>query len=268
MAERVTDLRDIERRVVAHLVGEPEPGVPLPDEPSVLVAEDLAPADTAGLDPRSCSPWSPSAAARPATPRSSPASSASPAWSAPPAPSRSPPAPACWSTAPPGRSRSTPTPTRPTRGSPPTSEERAALADLGRPGRAPPTARRSSCSPTSPTASRRARRSAAAGRGGRACSAPSCASSTARTSRPSRSRPTSTREVLERLRPATGAVRRGPHPRRRLRQADRLRDPRGRGEPRPRRPRPAALLRQPRPARPPARRDRARPPSAPAPRPG
>jgi len=52
MAERVTDLRDIERRVVARLVGEPEPGVPTPEEPSVLVAEDLAPADTAGLDPR------------------------------------------------------------------------------------------------------------------------------------------------------------------------------------------------------------------------
>ncbi|GAB3767805.1 phosphoenolpyruvate-utilizing N-terminal domain-containing protein [Nocardioides ginsengisegetis] len=51
MAERVTDLRDIERRVVAHVVGEPEPGVPVPDVPSVLVAEDLAPADTAGLDP-------------------------------------------------------------------------------------------------------------------------------------------------------------------------------------------------------------------------
>ncbi|MFN8194880.1 MAG: phosphoenolpyruvate--protein phosphotransferase [Nocardioidaceae bacterium] len=51
MAERATDLRDIERRVVAHLVGEPEPGVPEPDVPSVLVAEDLAPSDTAGLDP-------------------------------------------------------------------------------------------------------------------------------------------------------------------------------------------------------------------------
>ena len=51
MAERATDLRDIERRLVAHLVGEPEPGVPTPTEPCVLVAEDLAPADTAGLDP-------------------------------------------------------------------------------------------------------------------------------------------------------------------------------------------------------------------------
>lgn len=51
MAERVTDLEDIERRVVAHLVGEPEPGVPTPSEPSVLIAEDLAPSDTSGLDP-------------------------------------------------------------------------------------------------------------------------------------------------------------------------------------------------------------------------
>jgi phosphotransferase system enzyme I (PtsI) len=51
MAERVTDLHDIEKRLVAHVVGEPEPGVPTPSEPSILVAEDLAPADTAGLDP-------------------------------------------------------------------------------------------------------------------------------------------------------------------------------------------------------------------------
>ena len=51
MAERATDLRDIERRLVARIVGEPEPGVPTPSVPSVLVAEDLAPADTAGLDP-------------------------------------------------------------------------------------------------------------------------------------------------------------------------------------------------------------------------
>src|SRR4051794_9106904 len=52
MAERATDLRDIERRVVAHLVGEREPGVQMPDTPVVLVAEDLAPSDTATLDPR------------------------------------------------------------------------------------------------------------------------------------------------------------------------------------------------------------------------
>ncbi|GAA4695013.1 phosphoenolpyruvate--protein phosphotransferase [Nocardioides nanhaiensis] len=51
MAERVTDLRDIGRRVTAHVVGAPEPGVPVPTTPSVVVAEDLAPADSAGLDP-------------------------------------------------------------------------------------------------------------------------------------------------------------------------------------------------------------------------
>ncbi|WP_240341038.1 phosphoenolpyruvate--protein phosphotransferase [Nocardioides sp. SYSU D00038] len=51
MAERATDLRDIERRLVARIVGVPEPGAPAPVAPSVLVAEDLAPADTAGLDP-------------------------------------------------------------------------------------------------------------------------------------------------------------------------------------------------------------------------
>lgn len=51
MAERVTDLRDIRDRVIAELAGLPEPGVPIPVEPSILCAEDLAPADTAGLDP-------------------------------------------------------------------------------------------------------------------------------------------------------------------------------------------------------------------------
>jgi phosphotransferase system enzyme I (PtsI) len=51
MAERVTDLQDIRDRVLAELSGLPEPGVPLPELPSVLCAEDLAPADTAGLDP-------------------------------------------------------------------------------------------------------------------------------------------------------------------------------------------------------------------------
>lgn len=51
MAERTTDLRDVRDRMVAELTGQPEPGVPTPTAPSVLCAEDLAPADTAGLDP-------------------------------------------------------------------------------------------------------------------------------------------------------------------------------------------------------------------------
>ncbi len=51
MAERVTDLRDVRDRVIAELMGLPEPGVPTPDHPVILLADDLAPADTAGLDP-------------------------------------------------------------------------------------------------------------------------------------------------------------------------------------------------------------------------
>lgn len=51
LAERVTDLKDIRDRIVADLEGRPQPGVPQPDSPVILLAEDLAPADTAGLDP-------------------------------------------------------------------------------------------------------------------------------------------------------------------------------------------------------------------------
>jgi phosphotransferase system enzyme I (PtsI) len=53
MALRATDLADVGLRVRAHLAGLPEPGVPVCEEPYVLVAEDLAPADTVGLDPAS-----------------------------------------------------------------------------------------------------------------------------------------------------------------------------------------------------------------------
>ena len=51
MAERVTDLYDIRDRAIARLRGLPEPGVPHLDVPSILVAHDLAPAETATLDP-------------------------------------------------------------------------------------------------------------------------------------------------------------------------------------------------------------------------
>ncbi|WP_129669798.1 phosphoenolpyruvate--protein phosphotransferase [Phytoactinopolyspora endophytica] len=51
MAERATDLRDVRDRVVAHLLDAPQPGIPDLERPSVLVAHDLAPADTAGLSP-------------------------------------------------------------------------------------------------------------------------------------------------------------------------------------------------------------------------
>ncbi len=51
MAERARDVRDVRDRIVAILLGLPAPGVPDPGHPFVLVADDLAPADTAQLDP-------------------------------------------------------------------------------------------------------------------------------------------------------------------------------------------------------------------------
>ena len=50
MAERATDLGDVSQRIIAHLRGVPAPGVPTSDSPFILVAPDLAPADTALLD--------------------------------------------------------------------------------------------------------------------------------------------------------------------------------------------------------------------------
>jgi len=51
LAERVADLDDIRNRAVAICLGQPMPGIPSPGHPFVLVARDLAPADTASLDP-------------------------------------------------------------------------------------------------------------------------------------------------------------------------------------------------------------------------
>ncbi len=51
MAERVGDLDDVRDRAVARLLGLPLPGVPVRDTPFILVAEDLAPADTVTLTP-------------------------------------------------------------------------------------------------------------------------------------------------------------------------------------------------------------------------
>ncbi|WP_396668887.1 phosphoenolpyruvate--protein phosphotransferase [Microbacterium sp. R86528] len=50
LGERAADLDDVAQRVIAHLRGVPAPGVPDPGYPFVLVAKDLAPADTALLD--------------------------------------------------------------------------------------------------------------------------------------------------------------------------------------------------------------------------
>lgn len=51
MAERATDVLDVRARIVAELRGVPAPGIPASALPFILVADDLAPADTATLDP-------------------------------------------------------------------------------------------------------------------------------------------------------------------------------------------------------------------------
>jgi len=51
LGERAADLDDLRDRVVAVLLGLPMPGLPDPGHPYILVADDLAPADTASLDP-------------------------------------------------------------------------------------------------------------------------------------------------------------------------------------------------------------------------
>lgn len=51
LAERAADLDDLRNRALAHVLDVPMPGVPDPGHPYVLAAGDLAPADTATLDP-------------------------------------------------------------------------------------------------------------------------------------------------------------------------------------------------------------------------
>ncbi|MEG3616304.1 phosphoenolpyruvate--protein phosphotransferase [Isoptericola haloaureus] len=51
LAERARDVGDVRDRIVAELIGVRPPGVPRLDHPFVLVGDDLAPADTATLDP-------------------------------------------------------------------------------------------------------------------------------------------------------------------------------------------------------------------------
>ncbi|WP_370381433.1 phosphoenolpyruvate--protein phosphotransferase [Catenulispora sp. GAS73] len=50
-AERAADLEDLRDRAVATVLGRPIPGIPDPGHVFVLVAADLAPADTASLNP-------------------------------------------------------------------------------------------------------------------------------------------------------------------------------------------------------------------------
>lgn len=54
MAERAADIRDVRDRIIAEILRVDMPGVPDRDEPFVLVATDLSPADTATLDRGHC----------------------------------------------------------------------------------------------------------------------------------------------------------------------------------------------------------------------
>lgn len=54
LVDRVTDLHDVRDRVIARLTGVDPPGLPERRESFVLVADDLAPADTVALDPATC----------------------------------------------------------------------------------------------------------------------------------------------------------------------------------------------------------------------
>ncbi|WP_336640770.1 phosphoenolpyruvate--protein phosphotransferase [Microbacterium sp. USHLN272] len=54
IAERVADIRDVRDRVIAVILGLDLPGVPEREEPFVLVAVDLSPADTAALGGGRC----------------------------------------------------------------------------------------------------------------------------------------------------------------------------------------------------------------------
>ncbi|WP_102192463.1 phosphoenolpyruvate--protein phosphotransferase [Microbacterium aurantiacum] len=54
MAERAADIRDVRDRIIAEILDLEMPGVPAREEPFVLVATDLAPADTAALTGGNC----------------------------------------------------------------------------------------------------------------------------------------------------------------------------------------------------------------------
>ncbi len=51
LSGRAADVRDVGQRVLARLVGQGDTRVGWPDHPVILIADDLAPSDTAGLDP-------------------------------------------------------------------------------------------------------------------------------------------------------------------------------------------------------------------------
>ena len=253
MAERATDLRDIERRVIANIVGEPEPGVPTPREPSVLVAEDLAPSDTAVLDPGLVLGL--------VTERGGPTSHTAiiarqlglPCVVGAAGAMEIPAGTRVLLDGTTGLVEVDPDEAEAARRVARDLEDRAALDSWTGPGA---TADGTPVKLLANVADASSATTAASGPVGGVGLLRTELSFLNRQDEPSVEEQADIYAgILDAVR--RGPVRRGPHPRRRVGQADRLRDHRGRGEPRARRPRTAALLRQPRPARAPARRDRA-----------
>ncbi|MFN4002734.1 phosphoenolpyruvate--protein phosphotransferase, partial [Microcella sp.] len=54
LLDRITDLNDVRDRTIAALTGIEPPGLPERRDPYILIADDLAPADTVTLDPAMC----------------------------------------------------------------------------------------------------------------------------------------------------------------------------------------------------------------------
>ncbi len=80
LAARAADLRDVGRRVLAQIDPALQAGHALPDAPCILLSPDLAPSDTAGLDPARVLGLATAQGGRPPTRRSWRGRSASPRW--------------------------------------------------------------------------------------------------------------------------------------------------------------------------------------------
>src|SRR5699024_8293208 len=50
MRERAADIKDVRKRILSHLLERPLPDISLVQEPTIIVAEDLTPSDTAQIN--------------------------------------------------------------------------------------------------------------------------------------------------------------------------------------------------------------------------
>ena len=50
MRERASDIKDVKKRILSHLLNKPLPNLSLMDEPTIVIAKDLTPSDTAQVN--------------------------------------------------------------------------------------------------------------------------------------------------------------------------------------------------------------------------